>query len=218
VARVKVLVSDSQLMFAHALGIALSRCPQLEIVPELPTSGSDVIGSALAHRPRVILLDHWIEGMDSTAVTEAILEHVPNAKVLHLSWFHGPEHIQVALRAGAVGFLPKGLTVDSVEDAIHRADAGENPVFEEELDRLVMRIERRKNLLENENRRLRSLTPRELEILRYMSTGLTVEKIASRLDIKATTVRRHVHHILQKSGAATQLEAVAIARDHGLVQ
>jgi DNA-binding NarL/FixJ family response regulator len=218
VTRVKVLIADSQLLFAHALGIALSRCPELEILSDHPTCGSDVIRSTSAHRPRVVVLDHWIEGMDSTAVTSAILEVAPNTKVLHLSWFHGPQNIQAALQAGAAGFLPKGLTVEWVDDAIHRADAGENPVFEEELRRLVMRIEHRKNLLEKEDRRLRSLTPRELVILRYMSAGLTVEKIASRLGIKATTVRRHVHHILQKSGAATQLEAVAIARDHGLVQ
>lgn len=216
-ADIKVLIADSQRLFAHALAIALSRCRELDVISDLPVSGIDAIRVANSHKPDVVVLDHWIEGLDSTVVTKTILGQLPQAKILHLSWFHGPDNIRSALDAGAVGFLPKGLTVEWVDEAIHRANAGERPVFEEGLDNLMIRIEGRREFLEEEGRRLNELTPRELEVLRYISAGLSVQKIALRFRIKEATIRRHVHHLLGKLGAATQVEAVAIARDHGLV-
>ncbi len=64
---------------------------------------------------------------------------------------------------------------------------------------------------------LATLTPRELEILRHLATGLTAQDISRRLNIATGTVRTHVHRVLSKLGARSQLEAVAIARDHGVV-
>ena len=125
--------------------------------------------------------------------------------------------MQEALASGAVGFLPKGLTVAQVGEAIRRARAGQVPVFEEELQGLMQRIGWRQAFIENQAESVAKLTPRELQILRLMGRGLSVDDIAERLKMATSTARRHVHNILDKTGARSQVEAIVIARDHRLI-
>ena len=62
-----------------------------------------------------------------------------------------------------------------------------------------------------------ALTRRQLEILKLMNSGLLAEKIADRLDIRISTVRKHIDNIIQKFESHSQLEAVARAREAGLL-
>ena len=62
------------------------------------------------------------------------------------------------------------------------------------------------------------LTPREIEVLQLFCEGNRRREVALALGIREGTVKNHVHHILTKTGARTVLEAVAHARDEGLVR
>jgi DNA-binding NarL/FixJ family response regulator len=217
VSLISVLICDAQPLMGDALALALERDAGLAIFPEHPAAGVDAVEAAVRLRPDVALIDFWLDGMEAPAVVREILAHAPETKILHLSWFHGPPQIRESIASGSVGFLPKGVTVAQVDEAIHRAHAGEVPVFEKELDELILRIERRGHYLEDLHDRFVTLSPRELQVLRLLGAGLTSEDIGARLGIVEATVRTHIHRILSKSGARSQLEAVALARDQGLV-
>lgn len=64
----------------------------------------------------------------------------------------------------------------------------------------------------------RPLTPREVQILKLMSRGLTAEKIADQLDIRISTVRKHIDNVIQKLASHSQLEAVSKAREAGILK
>ncbi|MGH2703666.1 MAG: response regulator [Actinomycetota bacterium] len=214
-----VLVADAQRLFSEALAIALSRYPDLDVVDNNhPTSGLAAVEAAIDLRPDVALLDYWMVGMEGPAAARAILRRLPTCKIMLLSWLHGPAQVQEALDAGVVGFLPKSLGVGQVVDAIRRARAGEVPVYLEELKELLRNIELRDSEVEDMARRLGSLTPREIQILTLLSFGRRIEDVASDLSIAPGTLRTHVHNILKKTGARSQLEALAMARHHGLIQ
>lgn len=216
---ISVLVADAQRMFSEALVRALYWCSDLRPIDEQPTTGTEAIEAIARHRPDVALLDYWMGGMaiGAPAVTQAISHSAPNCRVVVLSWLHGPQHIDAALQAGAVGFLPKSLGLDRVVEAIRRAHGGECPVFAEELEGLKRNIEQRSEDSDQVWERLRTLTRREVEIIASLSAGLSVTEIAKEHMISLATVRNHIHKILGKTGARSQLEAVHVARHHKLI-
>ncbi len=213
---ITVLVADPQSLFADALGIALQRYPSLQVLDERPESGADLIRTVGRHHPEVVVTSYWLRDMEGPAVVRAVLARAPGTKVIQLSWVYSPPPVRRSLNAGAVGFLPKTITVEKLVEGILRAKAGESLIFADEVDTLLESdADGDSNL--DVRARLAALTPRELDVLRLLATGLKVQDIARRLDITTGTVRTHVHRVLSKLGASSQLEAVAIARDQGVV-
>lgn len=212
---IKVLVADSQLMFCDALAIALQNDPGFLVLEERPHIAATAIEIAAARRPHVVLIDYWLD-MEGPALTSAILKRVPRTKVIVTSWFHSSENIRESLRAGATGFLPKGLRVVNVRDAVRLAHSGESLPFGPELAGLMDRIEHKDERGAELARRLATLTPRELEVLGALRKGLRSEQIALLLGITTQTVRNHINKVLEKMGARSQLEAVIMATDGGL--
>ncbi len=213
---ITVVVADPQPLFAEALGIALQRCPSLDVVDQHPETAAELLRLVELQRPQVVVTSYWLRDMEGPEVVRGILMRAPDAKVIQLSWLYGPLPVRDSLNAGAVGFLPKSISVDTLVEGIVRAKAGESLIFGDEIDRLLADDHERGGNLDLPGR-LAALTPRELEILRLLATGLTAQEIAHRLDIAKGTVRTHVHKVLCKLGARSQLEVVAIARDHGVV-
>ncbi|MGH2670892.1 MAG: response regulator [bacterium] len=216
--KITVIVADAQHLFAEALGVALGRYPELEIHNHSPATGLEVIEVATTLDPDVVLLDFWMVGMEGPPTTRLLGKRAPRSKVLLLSWLHGPQQVEEALEAGAVGFLPKSLTLDQVAGAIRRAHAGESPVYSSELEELVRTIEAREHEVARISQRLLTLTPREIQILTMLSFGEPFDDVADKLSISPGTLRTHVHNILKKTGARSQIEAIAMARHYGLIQ
>lgn len=215
---VTVLVADGQRLFAEALATALRAAPDLQVVAEYPTTGPVAAQAVIRHHPDVVLLDYWMPGMDGPSTTRAILAWSPRTKVLLVSWFHGPAHVQEALDAGACGFLPKSLRLDQVMAAVRRASDGEALVYGAELAQLVEDIEGRLDEADDQTERLLALSPREVEVLQLLGEGRSARQISEDLFISAGTVKNHIHRILAKTGAQSQLEAVAMARRAALIQ
>lgn len=212
---IRVLVADAQALFSEALAAALGRSPDLDVLEERPTDGLSAAKAAAVLKPDVALVDYWIGELEGPAADRTILAQSPDTAVINLSWYHGPDQIQSALDAGAAGFLPKSVSLEQVEQAIRQAHAGERPVFEHALARVVGKIAERQQRGRELVGRLESLSPRELETLRLVSAGLPVERVAEQMGLGKSTVRTHIHNILRKTDTRTQLEAVAMARDQG---
>lgn len=213
-----VLVADGQRLFAEGLALALDRRDGLEVLTVYPTTGGDAVDAAMRHHADVVLLDYWIPGMNGPAATRALLQWSKGVKVLLLSWFHGPNQVQEALLSGAAGFLPKSVTFEQLVHGILAAHAGEPLVYANELARLVDAINRRGDEAEERGKRLLTLTARELEILQHLCKGQPAKQVAAELHIAVGTLKNHVHKILAKTGARTQLEAINMARHEGFIR
>jgi len=213
-----ILIADAHRLVSDALGRVLGQMEGYVVSTELPQSGQELIAVASRVKPDVVILDYWMPGMEAPAAIRLILASRPSCKILLLSWLHGVDQIREALRAGAVGFLSKSVTVDKLAEAISRAMAGEAPVFEEELDQSVRSISERTYQDDEAWQRLALLTPREIEILKLMDEGRLIDQVAKDLSIKTATVRNHIHNILEKTGTQAHLQALAMARHHGIIR
>jgi len=211
---IRVLLADPQLLFADCLALSLSDEPGIKVISEHPTQAQEAIDTALRVRPDICLFDFWLGGMEGPAATAALLQQEPEAKVILLSWMHLPHDISVALASGAVGFLPKDISYHELIRAIRNAADGHSPVGPEWLGSV-------RNRKEDDSlsrwRQVQSLTRREVDLLRRLAAGLRPEEVAQEFGVQISTVRRHMHNILQKTDARSQMEAVALARLHGVL-
>jgi DNA-binding NarL/FixJ family response regulator len=204
-----VLVEDHD-MVAEALVLALERSAEIEVVARCGSLGAaaTVIPGADAD---VIILDRRLPDGDGVAAIGALEAAAPTARVLVLT---GEASVAVATQvalAGGAGLVLKSAGLDVLESAVRRVAAGET-VFGPDLlgavlDRLTGRVVG-VGL---------TLTTRERETLALMAEGGTTRMIGRSLGVADNTARNHVQRVLDKLGARSKLEAVAIARREGLL-
>lgn len=204
-----VLVEDHD-MVAEAIGMALDRAEGMEVVAR-----SRSIASALAdtrrHRPDVVVLDRRLPDGDGVSAIGLLEEASPHARVLVLT---GEATASVAARvieAGGAGLVLKSSRLDELESAVRRVAAGEVVVGQGllggVLDRLTGRVRGAGA----------NLTRREHETLLLLAEGISTGEVGTRLGVTYNTARNHVQRVLEKLGARSKLEAVAIARREGLL-
>lgn len=228
---VGVLIGDSQPLFAQALARALEHRAGMQVLEPYPSSGVAAAQAAVVHQPDVALLDFWLEGLTAPAVTASITAKAPATRVIVLGWFHGPEQVGQAFAAGAAGFVSKSLRIDELVEVIERVVAGELIVADganghgdghgnghEHGDReFGGRASLAIAAADASDTNRDAFTPRELEVLRLLGAGLTVEDVADHLTVSYDTARTHLRRVLTKTGARSQLQAVAFARQQGLL-
>jgi len=209
-----VLVADAQRLFSGALALALGLKPDLAVLDERPISGPAAVEAVRVWTPDVVLMDNWIDGAEAV---KQIVATAPASKVLLLSWIKAPDQVREAIDAGAVGFLPKSLTIDRVAEAIRLAHAGQTLVYADELKRLMENINERDKEADEFSARIETLSARELQILLLLSQGKLIQEVAKELDVVPGTVTAHINQILKKTGARSQAEALAMARQWGSI-
>ncbi len=207
--RIRVLVVDDHKVVRKGLRTFIAVNDDLELVGEAG-NGEEAIDQVDALRPDVVLMDLKMPVMDGPTAIEHIRARFPDVQIVALTSFDDENLAQRALEAGAIGYLFKDAEEVELISAIRLASEGRGVVAPEALQALVARSS------DTEPYQVR-LTDRELEILRLVTRGLTNPQIAERLIISVSTVNFHVHNILDKLGAKTRTEAVAIAAREGLI-
>lgn len=174
-------------------------------------NGRDAVDLALHFRPDVVLMDFVIPGVDGITATRSIAERAPEVAILLLTSSADEDLGLLGLKAGAIGHLVKGISIEGLIDAVRRVAAGE-PVLMPAVARRV--IDRLRALPDGGLgvRPVRSdLTTREWEVLDLLCADMTVDQIADHLVLARETVRTHVKRILRKLDVHSQREAVELA-------
>jgi two-component system, NarL family, response regulator NreC len=143
----------------------------------------------------------------------AVLQAVPQAKVLMLSMQDDPRYVRQAFDAGASGYVLKEAADTEVVDAVRAVARGEQYVHPTLGARLVAAdaAERRRAADD-------PLSEREREVLRLLALGHTNQEIAASLYISVRTAETHRAHIMQKLGLASRADLVRYALDNGLIE
>jgi DNA-binding NarL/FixJ family response regulator len=116
---IRVLLADDQVLLRSSLAMLIDREPGMEVVGEAG-DGAEAIALARQRRPDVILMDIRMPGVDGLRATEAILSAAESesVRVVMLTTFELDDYVLRALRAGASGFLLKGVEPAALLDAI----------------------------------------------------------------------------------------------------
>ena len=159
---------------------------------------------------RVVLVeDHTL----MRAGIRALLQALPDVKVLMLSMQDDPRYVREAFDAGASGYVLKEAADTDVVDAVRAVAAGERYVHPALGARLIATESEERKRAESD-----PLSEREREVLRLLALGHTNQEIAAQLYISVRTAETHRAHIMQKLGLSSRAELVRYALDHGLVE
>jgi DNA-binding NarL/FixJ family response regulator len=214
-----VLVADDHPLWLSALERDLV-AHGLSVVATA-SDGPATVRRARATRPDVLVLDLNLPGMRGDEVCRAIGD-LPT-RVLILSASGEQQDVLAAIKAGATGYLVKSASAREIVDAVLATARGE-AVFTPGLAGLVLG-EFRRMAAEPEQplepvrevtRPIPELTPREVEVLRLVATGMSYKEIAAELFLSHRTVQNHVQNTLGKLHLHNRVELVRFALARGL--
>ncbi|ADO75316.1 response regulator transcription factor [Stigmatella aurantiaca] len=215
VGSIKVGILEDQQVFLESL-VSICENAGFEVVATGSTL-EDFMASTRQHPPDVALVDLRLERVQDAVVTDGVRavellhDFFPAVKPLVLSGSHDTEVMERCFRAGAAGYLCK-LKVTCVElvDAVTRVAQGESM---RPLDLFSARVEVSEAV---DATGVRLLTPRQFEVLRYISTGADNLKIAACLNITERTVKAHITSIYQKLKVENRTQMAMLACQLGL--
>jgi DNA-binding NarL/FixJ family response regulator len=205
---IRLLLADAHAATLAGLRMALSGDP-FAIAAEASDARSAIQG-ALHEHPDVCVLDADMPGGAATATAE-ITRRCEGTEVVVLAAERDDSQMLDVVRAGAMGYLLKGMDPDRLRYAIIGVTNGEAAVPRTLVARLMQefRVRERRRALVGTAR----LTARELGVLELLAEGSSTRAMAETLGISEVTVRRHVSGVLQKLGVSDREAAVAILRD-----
>ena len=204
-----IVVIDDHKVFAELLAMALTREPDLLCVGHAQTveEGMTLVETL---SPDIVIMDVQLGDGDGIAATAELTERFPQLRVVVLTAHVDQRLLQRAAAANACALLPKDGDLPDMLAALRTARRGGFAVHPDLLRRLV-------GGAEVPTPRRPPLTQREQEVLQMLAAGLEARMIAQEIGISLNTCRGYVKSLLAKLGAHSQLEAVAIAMRHGLI-
>jgi len=213
---IHVFIADDHAIIRKGLRAMLEIVPDIEMVGEAE-NGFDAVEGVLELRPDVILMDLVMPEVDGIEAIQRIKKEWPEARILVLTTFAGEDKIFPAIKAGAIGYHLKDSSPEDLVEAIrqvHRGDSSLHPVVARKVLQELARLPEGAQG-SNQPTTPEPLTPREVEILRLIASGLDNHTISQRLVISEATVRSHVSHITDKLHLASRTQVALYALREG---
>jgi len=177
------------------------------------TSGAEALDAVLHHRPDVLLLDLKMEGLSGLDVLRQLNASGARCPTVILTAAATDEDVANALRLGVAGLILKDSRPEAVVDGVRQVALGRSWIDRDMLSRALA--------VDSESTAAgvpeRTLTTREVEVIKLVAEGLRNKEIAGRLGIAEGTVKIHLHNIYDKLGVDGRLELVLAAQYKRLV-
>jgi DNA-binding NarL/FixJ family response regulator len=210
---IQTIIADDHQLFRDGLKVLLDSTPDTEVIGEA-SSGEEVVALANRLRPDVILMDLQMPGVNGIEATQRIATQNPEINILILTMFDDDQSVFSALRAGARGYVLKGVKHDEMLRAVRAAASGE-AIFSPGIAQRMMSFFANVRSADS-SRAFPDLTVREREVLDLLARDYSNADIAEELVISPKTVRNHVSNILSKLQVSDRREAGSVARDAGM--
>ena len=209
---IRVLIADDQRAVREGLAMLVGLADEIEVVGTA-ANGIEAVQLASELHPDVVLMDLRMPEMEGGEATRKIRAAEPDTHVLVLTTYADDDSLFPALQAGAHGYLTKDASAEEIERAIRAVADGHthlDPAIQRRLVATVLSTKTQNPALPDD------LTTREIEVLKLIAAGLSNTDIAAALVVSAATVKTHINHIFQKTGARDRAQAVRYAYQHGL--
>ncbi|MHC4834133.1 MAG: response regulator transcription factor [Planctomycetota bacterium] len=203
---IRVLVADDHPLILEAIVAILQSVPDFEVVGTTDEAGR-AVDFVAEHKPRVVVMDILMPGVDSFQAVDEIRRLSPGTDVIFVSGADHDVMLEQARRCGSIGFVSKADGPQCVEDAIRAAMEGETYYSPSLRDRIR----------EGLGDRLSKLTGRELEVLRYIARGFSKKEIGGLMHLSVKTIDRHATSLMAKLDIHDRVELARFAIREGLV-
>jgi len=210
---IRIAIADDHALVLHGLKRLFDGEAEFEVV-ECCGNGAEAIAAARRGNVDVLLLDIKMPDLSGIDVLRTLsAERLKCSTVLLTAALSDSDAVE-GLRLGALGIVLKESSPDTLLECIRRVSRGEQWVDSETMTRALDAISRRESMMSDPSR---TLTARELEIVRMIAQGLRNKAIAERLSISEGTVKIHLHNVYEKLGLDGRLELMLHAQKQGLV-
>jgi len=208
---IRVLVVDDHALFRRGLQMVLEQEPGIAVVGEA-SDGAEAVDKSADLLPDIVLMDVRMPRRGGIDACTAIHETVPSAKIIMLTISDDEADLYEAIKAGAMGYLLKEISIEEVASAIRSVHGGQSLISPSMASKLL--TEFAAMIKKNDDRHqvpTPQLTQREMEVLKLVARGLNNRDIAKQLVISENTVKNHIRNILEKLQLHSRMEAVVYA-------
>lgn len=211
---IKILLADDHILIRNGIKLLLKNDAKFEVVAEA-ANGLEAI-DFLRKNPDlvdVVLMDINMGVMNGIEATQIVSDDLPRYKILALTMHIEETYISDMIKAGALGYILKDCNIEELGLAIKTVYSGKK-YYSNEVS--VVMINSLMNAGNNDEPS--DLTTREIEVLSFVSGGLTNIEIGSLLNISRRTVETHRRNILGKLDVKNTAEMVRFAIQNNLVE
>lgn len=215
---IRVVLADDQALLRSTFKLLLDATDGIEVVGEAAT-GEEALALAKATTPDVVVMDVRMPGIGGVEATRLIAADpaCDGVRVLVLTTFETEEIVLAALRAGASGFLGKGVEPAGLIEGIRTVARGDELLSPAATRALIARVmDASARPVARAVPGVDELTARERELVTMVATGATNAEIAASLVISEATVKTHVNRAMMKVGARDRAQLVVVAFEAGL--
>ncbi|GCE21088.1 response regulator transcription factor [Dictyobacter kobayashii] len=228
--KIRILLADDHDLLRQGLKLLFEAQPDMQVVGEA-RNGREAIEQTSEHAPDVVIMDISMAEMDGLEACQRIRKLHPGVQVLILTMHESEEYFLQALRIGAAGYLVKKAAPTELSTAVRTLAQGGAylyPGLAKTLIRAYISTHNQSYAYINSQKSgkeknsslghaLDVLTPREVEVLKYVAEGKTNQEIADMLVISIKTVQAHRANVMDKLGLHDITHLVRFAIHHGLI-
>jgi two-component system NarL family response regulator len=208
---IRVLVVDDHALFRRGLQMVLGAETDIEVVGEA-SDGAEALKVAAETTPDIVLMDVRMPKRGGIDATTAIKDAVPSTKIIMLTISDEEADLYDAIKAGAMGYLLKEISIEEVASAVRAVYNGQSLISPSMASKLLTEFA---TMVRKDDERQQVPTPRltdrEMEVLKLVAKGMNNRDIAKKLFISENTVKNHIRNILEKLQLHSRMEAVVYA-------
>lgn len=207
---IRILLADDHPLFREGVATSLAAEPGFEVIAQAG-SGEEAVELAGRLHPDMVMLDVEMAGMGGIAAAGKIASGAPAVRIMMLTVSENRESLMAALKAGAHGYVLKGVSASELRAIARRVASGEAYVSPVLAADMLTELSRPRTAGS-----LSKLTARETKILELLSQGLTNKEIGEAMFLAEKTVKHYMTNILQKLHVRSRTEAALIAVQSGV--
>lgn len=210
--KIKVAIVDDHTILRQVLARSLSAEYDIDVVGSW-NCAEDAIEFIKKDEVDVVILDYKLPGLTGPQAGIVLMDIRPELKIIILSAFTGNEEVFTAIQAGAVGYLPKEVTVETLVEAIRSVYRG-NAVLDPSI---TLKVLDKFSNMKRETTKEGPLTEHEKILLTYASRGYSSREIAEEINQPENIIKAQFRNIIKKLDAKDRTNAVVIAMKEGWI-
>lgn len=202
-APIRVLLVDDHELVRAGFRALLQTLHEVEVVAEAE-DGREALRLIALHHPDIVLMDITMPGLNGLEATARAVKEFPHLRVIMLSMHANEDHVLLALRKGAMGYLLKNARLAELELAVRSVAQGDvylSPAASRVVRAdYIQRVSQQVAAAAADPLPAEQLTPRQREILQLLAEGNTAKQVAETLNISVKTVETHRAQLMERLG------------------